>query len=163
MVGALAVALVAVVLVPGRSSERVSTGSSTTISPTTGPKSSTIPSSAPPPPVTMSLFDVSFVDASDGFVLEHVCQREHVGPCTEQVAATHDGGQTFGPLGGAVRDRERLGDELTFATKVDGIVWNASGARAYVTHDGGHTWSTVPYSPVAVERDRQGRVAPRCR
>lgn len=120
---------------------------------TANPKPSpTFPLEPVPPPVpspvsagnaSLYAYDVDMIDAATGWMLVSDCPLRNAPTCIHAVARTSDGGRTWttpvhvghsfaGGDGGAPRS-------IRFLNRVDGFVYGSSAA--FVTHDGGASWS----------------------
>src|SRR5260370_810150 len=120
-------------------------------SPTHRPSISPLPATpapnpipAPPPSSSLlALVDLDITDFSTGWLLLSNCTSVTSGSCEYSVAGTLDGGATWtAPVQvGPAFDRSDGGGPRTvrFVNHHDGFVYGSSGA--YVTHDGGATWS----------------------
>src|SRR5260370_5260470 len=102
------------------------------------------PTPAPPPSSSfLALVDLDITDFSTGWLLLSNCTSVTSGSCEYSVAGTLDGGATWtAPVQvGPAFDRSDGGGPRTvrFVNHHDGFVYGSSGA--YVTHDGGATWS----------------------
>jgi hypothetical protein len=109
------------------------------------------PSVAPKPSPTapaaavsqLALQDLDLTDSSTGWILLSSCASSSKPTCEYSVAATQDGGGAWSkPVQvGPAFDRADGSAPRTvrFLNRQDGFVYGYSGA--YVTHDGGKTWS----------------------
>jgi photosystem II stability/assembly factor-like uncharacterized protein len=102
------------------------------------------PIPAPPPSTPLlALHDLDITDFSTGWILLSNCTSITSGSCEYSVAGTLDGGATWTtPVQvGPAFDRSDGGGPRTvrFVNHQDGFVYGSSGA--FVTHDGGATWS----------------------
>lgn len=116
---------------------------SPTVSPTPFKPS---PAPIPTPPVgapQLALEDLDLTDASTGWILVSNCAYSSSATCQYSVAATADGGLSWTEPSQVGPSFDR-GDgdaprTVRFLNQQDGFVYGHSGA--YVTHDGGKTWS----------------------
>jgi photosystem II stability/assembly factor-like uncharacterized protein len=91
----------------------------------------------------LALEDLDLVDASTGWILVSNCAVSSAATCQYSVAGTQDGGVSWSAPAqvGPAFDRTD-GDAprtVRFLNRLDGFVYGHRGA--YVTHDGGNTWS----------------------
>lgn len=100
---------------------------------------------SPAPGFSVVMYDGDATDASHGWALVTNCVQPMQGSCQYAVQATSDGGRSwtapvhvggdFDPVdGGAFR-------QLVFINPSDGFAYG--GTVAYVTHDGGRSWSQL--------------------
>src|SRR5260370_4522767 len=102
------------------------------------------PIPAPPPSSSLlALVDLDITDFSTGWLLLSNCTSVTSGSCEYSVAGTLDGGATWTApvhVGPAFhRSDARRPRTTRLFNHHDAIVYGSSGA--YVTHDGGATWS----------------------
>jgi photosystem II stability/assembly factor-like uncharacterized protein len=99
--------------------------------------------SAPVGATQLSLQDLDLTDSSTGWILLTSCSSSSNPTCEYSVAATQDGGATWSKPSqvGPAFDRTdgNAPRTIRFLNRVDGFVFGFAGA--FVTHDGGKTWS----------------------
>jgi photosystem II stability/assembly factor-like uncharacterized protein len=101
------------------------------------------PAPAPIAVPQLALEDLDLIDASTGWIVVSNCDASSAATCQYSVSGTQDGGVSWSTPAqvGPAFDRTDGGAPKTvrFLNHQDGFVYGYSGA--YVTHDGGKTWS----------------------
>jgi len=94
------------------------------------------------------VLDIDLADRNHGWALIGVCDQGtlNLGPCQNWVDPTRDGGRTWvDPVKVGPQDTGFSADtprHIHFANASDGFVYGLG--VAFVTHDGGRTWTEVP-------------------
>jgi photosystem II stability/assembly factor-like uncharacterized protein len=121
---------------------------SPTPSPLKGPPLVAPKPTPPPRPVgaaQLALLDLDLIDSATGWILLTTCSGLSTPTCEYSVAATRDGGATWSQpaqVGGSFdRTDGSAPRTIRFVNRLDGFVYGLSGA--YVTHDGGKSWSAL--------------------
>jgi photosystem II stability/assembly factor-like uncharacterized protein len=93
----------------------------------------------------LDLEDLDLVDASTGWIVVSNCATTSAATCQYSVSGTQDGGDSWStPVQvGPAFDRTDGGapETVRFLNHRDGFVYGYSGA--YITHDGGKTWTAA--------------------
>ncbi len=121
------------------------------------PTPSITPAATIPAPLPLSnVLAVSFVDASNGWLLGDACTQDDTKCLNRVIVLRHstDGGRTWAPLpaphafspDSAEHPLERV-SSILFSSATDGWLY---GPNTFYTHDGGQTWLKAPQAILAL-------------